>query len=91
LYHDAKNRAMLHSLRLVPGRYPDSATLLQPAFDSATQTHFIAGPLAARQICTELAVYQDFADTQARVLQPLPATVPALQNTCFFAHPDLAN
>lgn len=44
--------------------------------------------LAARQICTELAVYHDFANAQARVLQPFPATVPSLQNTCFFARPD---
>jgi hypothetical protein len=29
------------------------------------------------------------SDAQARVLQPVPATVPALQNTCFFAYPDL--
>jgi hypothetical protein len=49
-----------------------------------TATNQTAGPLAARQICTELAVYQDFASAQARVLQPIPATVPALQNTCFF-------
>ena len=49
-----------------------------------------SGPLAARQICTKLAVYQDFANARARVLQPVPATVPSLQNTCFFAHPDTA-
>jgi len=45
-------------------------------------------PLAARQIRTESSVYQDFANAQARVLQPVPATVPSLQNTCFFARPD---
>ena len=32
LYHDAKNRAMLRSFRLVPGHYSDSASLLQPSF-----------------------------------------------------------
>ena len=46
LYHDAKNRAMLRSFRLVAGtlpRFRDTA----PAFiRSATQTPFIAGPLA---------------------------------------------
>ncbi len=47
--------------------------------------------LGARQIGTELSVYQDFANAQARVLQPVPATVPTLQNTCFFARPDSAN
>jgi hypothetical protein len=30
------------------------------------------------------------SDAQARVLQPFPATVPAMQNTCFFASPDIA-
>jgi hypothetical protein len=30
------------------------------------------------------------ASAQARVLQPFPATVPAMQNTCFFASPDIA-
>jgi len=28
---DGKNRAMLRSFRLVPGHYPDTATLLQPS------------------------------------------------------------
>jgi hypothetical protein len=28
------------------------------------------------------------ANPQARVLQPIPATVPSLQNTCFLAYPD---
>ncbi len=46
--------------------------------------------LAARQICTELAAYQDFANARARILQPIPATIPSLQNTCFFAHSDSA-
>jgi hypothetical protein len=32
LQPDGKNRAMLRSFLLVPGRYPDSATLLQPTF-----------------------------------------------------------
>jgi hypothetical protein len=40
---------VLLSFRLVPGRYPDSASLLQPAFDSASLTYFIAGPLAIMQ------------------------------------------
>jgi hypothetical protein len=44
-----KKRAVLLSFRLVPGRYPDSASLLQPAFDSASLTYFIAGPLAIMQ------------------------------------------
>ena len=33
---DGKNRAMLRSFRLVPGLYPDSGFVLQPAF---TQQH----------------------------------------------------
>jgi hypothetical protein len=36
LYPDGKKCAMLRSFRLVPGLYPDSATLLQPPF---TQQH----------------------------------------------------
>ena len=64
-------------------KYQDPARMLR----QVTQPPFIAGPLAARQMCTELTVYQDFANAQARVLQPFPATVPSLQNTCFLAYP----
>jgi hypothetical protein len=30
------------------------------------------------------------ANAQARILQRIPATIPALQNTCFFAYPNFA-
>jgi hypothetical protein len=73
-----------------PGLYPDENFVVTTSIHKPTQTPFIAGPLAARQICTELTVYQDFANAQARVLQPIPTTVPSLQNTCFFAYPDPA-
>ncbi len=96
-------RSRQHVIKFVPGlqkhvpyppctginlclKYLDTARMLR----RVTQPPHIAGPLAARQICTEHAVYQDFANAQARVLQPIPATVPSLQNTCFFANPDSA-
>jgi hypothetical protein len=44
--------------------------------------------LAARQIAS--AHCTGTSDARARVLKPLPATVPSLQNTCFFASPDSA-
>ncbi len=44
--------------------------------------------LAARQIACPH--YTRTSDARARVLQPIPATVPALQNTCFLAYPDSA-
>jgi hypothetical protein len=40
---------------------------------------------------TYLSGYQDIAIAQARVLQPVPATVPSLQNTCFFGHSSFRN
>jgi hypothetical protein len=45
LYLDGKNRAMVCSLRLVPGLYPDSTFLLTASILKPTQTPFIAGPL----------------------------------------------
>jgi hypothetical protein len=50
-----------------------------------TATNPTTVPLAVRQItpntdCTMIP------DAQARVLQPIPATVPSLQNTCFFTN-----
>jgi hypothetical protein len=44
-----------------------------------------AGPLYVRFNNTGIS------NTQARVWQPIPATVPALPNTCFFACPDFAD
>jgi len=46
-------------------------------------------PLAARQI-TACSHYTRTSDAQARVLRPIPATVPSPPNTCFFASPDFA-
>jgi len=43
--------------------------------------------LQARQI-NETYTWTAFA--QARVWQPIPTTIPALPNTCFFAYPDSA-
>jgi hypothetical protein len=50
-------------------------------------TFFSMETLAVRQWCTN-SLCNMTSDAQARVLQPVPATVPALQNTCFFANPD---
>ena len=72
------------------GPNPHSGGQIARHAPMAPVTAHISGPLAARQICTEPAVCQDFANALARVLQPVPATVPALQNTCFFAYPDSA-
>jgi hypothetical protein len=43
--------------------------------------NYIAVPLAARQIFCNIMT----SNAQARVWQPIPATIPSLPNTCFFA------
>jgi hypothetical protein len=54
-----------------------------------TATKLYRRPLAARQI-TASAHSAGTSDARARVLQPVPATVPSLQNTCFLVRPDSA-
>ena len=48
LYHDTKNRAMLRSTTAVPGLCPEEAFQPTASVRSATQTPFIAGPLAVK-------------------------------------------
>jgi hypothetical protein len=76
--------------------YPFTGTL-QKRMPTPTQTAtpHTTGPLAARQIASSHCTWT--SDARARVLQPIPATVPSLQNTtcpdtsgCFFAYPDSA-
>jgi len=95
-YHDVTNPAHLSGLShldnfVVTRKSCSSIGTVQKHMPTLTQTAtpHTPGPLAARQIapsshCTWTS------DAQARVLQLFPATVPALQNTCFFASPDSA-
>ena len=70
--------------------YPDSGILPSGRDASVNTTSPYCRAVSCKANCTKLSVYQEFADTQARVLQPVPTTFPALQNTCFFARPDSA-
>jgi hypothetical protein len=70
-------------LAKVPSRVLGTDRMLR----RVTQPPHIAGPLAARQI-TACSHYTRTSNARARVLQPIPATVPSLQNTCFFAYQD---
>src|SRR5450759_2452534 len=76
---------------IVTRKYCPLTGTLQKRMPTLTQTAtpHTTGPLAVRQI-TPSSHYTRTSDAQARVLQPFPATVPALQNTCFFAYPDSA-
>jgi hypothetical protein len=58
-------------------KFLDTARILR----QVTQPTLIAVPLAVRLACTNIMI----ANAQARVLQPFPATISSLQNTCFFA------
>ena len=57
-------------------KYRDPARCLR----RVTQPPHIAGPLAVMRLRNNMT-----ANAQARVWQPIPATVPKLPNTCFFA------
>ena len=52
-----------------------------------TATHYYSAALTIRRAVSCKAEYSNImtANAQARVLQPVPATIPSLQNTCFFA------
>jgi hypothetical protein len=61
-----------------------------PVFDPTRERFRGATPLYLLDQIYPNPHYTMTSDAQARVLQPVPATVPALQNTCFFACPDSA-
>jgi hypothetical protein len=81
----AKTRAVLRSLRLWwdSGHSQDTVTAF---IRLSNVSELYCRAVSCKANLPQSTVYLDFSIARARVLQPIPATVPSLQNTCFLSN-----